>query len=386
MDYIFPKIECIDDVLPAINGCEEFRVIDKGDYKVVNYMVSFEKTWDITDGYAYIRRECRGMIFDKDGKLISRPYHKFFNANERPETNLNKINLYKPHVILEKLDGSMIRPIPTERGFRLATKAGVTEVSMNAEYFIADKPQYGKFIKNCLKNDTTPIFEWVSRKNRIVIDYPEDNLILTAIRNNVDGTYFNYYNLKGIATFCDIPLVKAVEGLSIQNIHLLAEQIRKWDIDGEGIVIRFDDGHMVKIKTDDYVLRHKSKDQISLEKNVLEVILNDMVDDLIPLLCDEDVKRIQDFQIAFWNSVNKICLELDKLYSTGNQLYPEKKDFAVNYVQQQVPKQYQSLMYTMKGGKTSKEALIELIGRSIPSQPKIDENRWMWGNLSWYNT
>ena len=52
---------------------------------MINYVVSTPETFatmnDIGDA---IRRECRGMIFDGDtGIIISRPYHKFFNAGEK---------------------------------------------------------------------------------------------------------------------------------------------------------------------------------------------------------------------------------------------------------------------------------------------------------------
>ena len=137
MNYKFPDINHIDDVVPHIEDRPEFKVMVKDWYTVINYMVAFEDTFSLIRERSHhnmkMRRECRGLIFDtKTGQLISRPYHKFFNAGERDETQLSKINLYEPHVVLEKLDGSMIRPIPTKEGFRLATKAGITDVTMNA--------------------------------------------------------------------------------------------------------------------------------------------------------------------------------------------------------------------------------------------------------------
>jgi len=168
-----------------------------------------------------IRRECRGLIFDTaTGKLLSRPYHKFFNVGEREETAINKINLYEPHVVLEKLDGSMIRPIPTKEGFRLATKAGITDVAMNAEVFIADKTNYRQFILEMIDDRKTAIFEWCSRKNRVVVDYPEDQLILTGIRDKENGNYVPYYKMASIASYANIPVVKAADGLAVQNIDL----------------------------------------------------------------------------------------------------------------------------------------------------------------------
>jgi tRNA splicing ligase len=108
MNYDFPEIKTIQDVLPHIKDRDEFRVMEKEGYTVIQYMVALEDTfkWDDNDPVgSSVRRECRGLIFDDNGVLISRPYNKFFNAGEKEETQLNRINLYEPHVVLEKLDG-----------------------------------------------------------------------------------------------------------------------------------------------------------------------------------------------------------------------------------------------------------------------------------------
>jgi RNA ligase len=205
MRYKFPEIRHLDEVRDAIKDSKEFIVAERDWGIVVNYLVSGPDTFpsvhtsggsarmreEATTAKA-IRRECRGLIFAHDGALISRPYHKFFNVNERDETQVDRIDLGQPHVILEKLDGSMIRPIPINGGYRLGTKMGITDVSRQAEVWLVDKPNYDQFIRECLSNGLTPIFEWVSRKQRIVIDYPEDNLILTAIRDNLTGEYLPY--------------------------------------------------------------------------------------------------------------------------------------------------------------------------------------------------
>jgi hypothetical protein len=108
MHYTFPKITHINDILPAIEGSPEFIVAERDGYKVVNYMVNQPDTFpEVTDYNSAVRRECRGIIFDTDGNLISRRLHKFFNCGERDETQIDKIDLSKPHVILEKLDGCL---------------------------------------------------------------------------------------------------------------------------------------------------------------------------------------------------------------------------------------------------------------------------------------
>ena len=382
MNYKFPIITHIDDVLPHIVGRDEFRVTDKDNYTVINYMVAFENTflWDDNDPIgSSIRRECRGITFDNDGKLICRKYHKFFNVGEKEETQLNKINLYEPHIVLEKLDGSLISCQPTAEGFVLVTKAGVTDISQQAEVFIADKLNYSRFIKKCIQKGTTPIFEWCSRKNRIVIDYPEDQLILTAMRYVFEGSYVTYEVMKNYATAWGIPVVKAIAG-DDTNITEVVDHIRKWD-DGEGVVLRFDTGHMVKIKADQYVLRHKTKDQVSQEKNIIQIILNDDVDDLVSLLTPDDVSRIQQFQQVFWKGVDETTQELIEMYSSGKDI-ESQKDFAVSFVQS-VASNYKPFMFNMRNGRPVKELLIEAISKSLKTVTTVDTARWMWGNYKY---
>jgi RNA ligase len=387
MNYDFPQIKTIDDVLPHISGREEFLVMEKEGYTVIKYAVAFEDTfqWDSNDPVgSAIRRECRGITFDAEGNLICRKYHKFFNVGEKEETQLNKINLYEPHIVLEKLDGSCVIPQPSPDGFVLTTKSGVTDISQQAEVFISDKPHYAKFIHSMFDGKLTPIFEWVSRKNRIVVDYENDNLILTAIRNTEMGNYLPYFNMLDLAEHWNIPVVQAVDGLAVQNIELFVKQIREWE-DSEGVVLRFDTGHMVKIKSDQYVLRHKTKDAINQEKNVISIILNDDVDDLIPLLTPEDATRIQEFQHAFWLAFEDVAGEIYDLYRQIDK-GQSQKDFALFAVSSVLP-HYQPFMFKLRKGFPIKDLLIEQIRKSLSSQTKIDAARWMWGNLDWnFNT
>ncbi len=386
MNYNFPEINHIDDVRLQIEERPEFKVMEKGWYTVINYMVAFEDTFSLirhrTHYNMWMRRECRGLIFDTaTGNLISRPYHKFFNVGEREETNLDKIDLTQPHVVLEKLDGSMIRPIPTPEGFRLGTKAGITDVAMNAEYFVADKPEYAKFIKSSFSCGLTPIFEWCSRKNRIVVDYSEDNLILTAVRDMRSGNYIPYSQMVETGKNYDIPVVKAIAG-DETDIEKIVDHIRKWD-DGEGVVIRFDNGHMVKIKADEYILRHRSKEQINSEKNIIQVILNDSVDDMIPLLTSEDVQRLKDFQQKFWCAVDEVSSDLTKIFKGGDMMYPDKKEFAVEFVNKMLLPIHRPFMFGMKQGKECKQLLTDSIEKSLTSQTKLNDSRWMFGGISW---
>jgi RNA ligase len=300
MDYQFPTITNIDDVLPYIEGAPEFIHVVKENYQVINYVVAGSETFPDVDYVptrhgAMVRRECRGLVFDMDGLLIGRRYHKFFNVNERDETSIGKIDWSKPHVILEKLDGSMVSPCFVNGHLRWMTKMGITDTSMEAEVFVASRPDYVELATRYLEHGFTPIFEWCSNKNRIVLDYPEDRLVLTAMREMKFGSYMLHGALERIGERYGIPVVKAWSHEQIQKMGTLIDIIRKME-DAEGVVVRFDDGHMVKIKSDWYVRIHKVKSLLGQERDVVSLILKNELDDLLPVLPEDDVLKIQKFK------------------------------------------------------------------------------------------
>lgn len=201
----FPEITHIDQVRQAIKDRPEFIEADKGDYVVFNYMVSHEDSFDCP-----IRRECRGLIFDKNGKLLSRPFHKFFNLGQVEATQYHKIDWGRPHVILDKRDGSMLRPLLLNGEVRWATKMGVTEIGLMTEKFVISNPKYDDFSKMMIPA-WTPIFEYTSPQNQIVLRYPEENLILLAIRHTEEGWYITYPEMCRLASDYDIPVVETID-------------------------------------------------------------------------------------------------------------------------------------------------------------------------------
>ena len=195
MKYQFPVINNIAEVLPLIADKPEFIVAVKdGGYTVINYVVQTGDTFPPVSSEAdAILRECRGIIFDTaTGVILRRPLHKFFNCEEREETQLNKIDFSAPHTVLTKMDGSMIVPFEVGAGskmIRFGTKMGITQVALPVEEFVVDHPEYMKFSTWCIENQISPIYEWCSRKQTIVLDYPEDRLVLLACRHMITGEY-----------------------------------------------------------------------------------------------------------------------------------------------------------------------------------------------------
>lgn len=201
MKYIFPHIEHIDQLRKALDGRQEFIFAERDGYVIANYLVNLADTFPLDNtedealNQAYrLRREARGIIFcAKTGRVISRPFHKFFNLGERPETASDKINFNMPHIVLHKLDGSFIRPFRTHDGkLRIGTKMGETEVAAQAAEFFFARQEYVDAANWACDNNITLIYEWTSPRNRIVVRYEKDNLVLLAARHNVTGEYLSY--------------------------------------------------------------------------------------------------------------------------------------------------------------------------------------------------
>jgi RNA ligase len=192
MNYKFPQIRTIDDVLPHIEGRSEFIVAEREFGTVINYVVSMATTFDMTgpdDLGGAIRRECRGIKFGLDGHIIARPFHKFFNIGEREETLPNNLDFSADHTVFTKLDGSMSHPVLVKDKIRWCTKMGFTEIAAYMDDFAARNPKYNDFARECIADGYTPLFEYVGPHNKVVLDYAEENMVLLAVRHMVTGEY-----------------------------------------------------------------------------------------------------------------------------------------------------------------------------------------------------
>lgn len=312
MFYNFPIINTIDDVLPHIADYKEFVVSKRDRYTVIDYVMCKNDTFDMAspdDIGGAIRRECRGLIFDLDGKLIRRPFHKFFNIGERVETMPNNLDMATEYVVYEKMDGSMISPFFLDNQALLGTKMGLTDIAADATYWLYNQPDFDvkyAFIKSWLRAGYTPIFEWVSPDNNIVVKYDKPNLVLLAMRNMTTGYYTGHDT-----TIFDTPKCYGKVARSAAGLKTYIE-ISRQDENREGDVFRWPGGHMVKGKNDWYVRIHKVKDKIRTYRHVLALMVNRELDDVKPLLDLVDVERITKYEQLVWSAFSE---QRDKLNS-----------------------------------------------------------------------
>jgi RNA ligase len=372
MNYAFPVINTINDVLPAIAGRDEFVVAERDFGTVINYLVAMPDTFKMEgpdDVMGAIRRECRGLIFDLEGRIMSRPFHKFFNVNEKEETQAHMLDLSRPHTVMDKLDGSMIRPVRMHGLIRLATKMGVTDIAIEAERLI-DGNQYA-WLEYMMDNGFTPIFEYVAPTNKIVVEYAEAKLILTAVRETVSGAYLN--NLRFGAPFEVVRTDSSIHDFNAYLAFKRGETLR------EGDIIRFADGHMVKVKNDWYVQIHKTKDIVRVDRNIVELVLGETIDDTRAMLDPSDLVRVDEVERAFWAAFENTEGRLLGLEMLARTIYgADKKRIALEMVPNLINKQDGGFIFKLMDGHAIRDLLLDHCKKNIGSTPKYEAlMEWM---------
>lgn len=392
MNYEFPIIRNINDVLPAIQGRDEFVVADKGSYTVINYNVMMADTFpdvetdfdefssSVDPNIAKIRRECRGIIFDTaTGDIIRRPFHKFFNVNEREETQDHVVDLSRPHAILEKLDGSMCSVFAHEGKLVWGTKMVAHDFHEMIEQFVSKSEiNYEEFCWELINSRHTPIFEWMHPQKRIVIDYgKEPTLILTAIREIESGRYLSQDAVHDLALGYYIPVVRAFEPQTDMKAFL--DYVRDLE-DLEGFVVRFDDGHMLKLKCHWYLQIHKAKEAILQDRNIVEIILNEKLDDVKAHLPAEDRDRLTQFESDFNHAFNWVIANILGAHKEIEASGIDRKTFALtksaSYDQYTRP-----ILFRMFGGHVPpnlREIVADTIRSNLGRTAKYEALRDVW--------
>lgn len=363
-------IRHIDDVLPYVEGRNDFVIADKGDYKVIDYVYAGDDT------FAHPARvECRGLKFAPSGEILARPLHKFMNIGQTPETQPDRIDFTQPHTIMEKLDGSMIHPAIVNGEVVFMTRMGRTDVARKAERHL--KGRVAKYCRMATENGLTPIFEWTSPENRIVVRYDDDSLTLLACRRNDTGEYFPSQWGAAFAENMRVPIAShfPAEWRTATDFLAYARAIQG----AEGFVVKFDNGLWVKAKGDDYVLKHKAKDSILQEKNILALVLSGGLDDVLPLLDTPDAVAASAYAASVEAGVRRTAATVMAIVAQGASM--TQKDFALG-VALKLDGPMRTLALQVRSGQSPTECIRARIAANCNSSSGVEECRSLH-NATW---
>jgi len=230
--------------------------------------------------------DMRGVtfVFNKDGSLFKRFFmlKKFFNLDQVESTQYYLIKDKKIRSVTDKADGSLVAfmYLPDESIF-CKTIAGFDNDQSIAGMDIFEKDTNINFtVKALLFAGYTPLFEYVSYNNRIVLKYNKADLILIGYRNNNTGQYIpgyreNNFECSVTEYFTDVTLDELIEKAKVEE-------------DKEGWVVEFDDTEMIKIKTEWYFNLHGIRtENVFREDWVIQNYLDGKLDDILAQLDNE---------------------------------------------------------------------------------------------------
>jgi len=281
---------------------------------------------------------------------------------------------------------SMIHAVKTASGFMLKSKKTFSSsVAVDATKWVSTRKNYQEFCNHCVQNNLTAIFEWMAPDSRIVVFYPEPKLSLLHIRCNITGRYFtqleveqlvlafHLYKVQEVDEFFDIQNGKGTFSKTFNHQRMMDAAKTREGV--EGWVIQFENGDMVKVKTDWYLRLHRAMTFLR-ERDVAILVLNESIDDLKSQLVSEGVNIDQILEIE--NRVVKYIVEISQsihsVFEADKTL--SKKDFAIKHKEH---KYFGLLMALMSGKDPSvkeyfeRNILKEEFGlRQISMVPKND--------------
>lgn len=223
-------------------------------YSKCGRLVGFDynKTATFTRDWDNLTMTARGLVFEvATGRLVSRAYDKFYNLHEPEVGGIAGLPVGIGVDGLEKADGSMISSFIYDGEVWYMTRGS----------FYSDQAKWAKNWGDAHLNavdmatPVTFIFEAIYPENRIVVDYGDvTELRLTGIRVLDTGELLSYNEMLMVAGLLNCNIIKRYPYTTVDEV---IEAVKHFTMNEEGIVLRYHNGFMVKIKGDEYCKVHR---------------------------------------------------------------------------------------------------------------------------------
>ena len=336
-------------------------------YSTVNYVFTVDDTFATP-----MARECRGLKFDADGKLIARPFHKFFNLGEKGAPQAEPWD--SPHVVMEKLDGSMVHPVLLGGELVFMTRMN-RSVQADAALAVASAG-VRSLCEDMIHAGFTPIFEFTGPENRIVVAYDTPQSTLLAVRDMRTGLYLPHVDIEVLGAKYDVPVV-GTHG-TVEDVMAFWNATRAME-EGEGFVIAFEDGHRLKIKTEAYALRHKALSGLAHEKNVLAWVAKGAVDDVLPLLAPEAADIVRAYQSQVLGRAQALAAEVEAFVAANADA--DRRAFA-GRVQTDLAPELRPVAFKALDGVPPMQMILSVLERAAGSENKVEAIRPLF-HMTW---
>lgn len=235
---------------------------------------------------------------------------------------------------------------------------------------------YREFCMEWIEKGYTPLFEWCSYRQQIIVSYPEDMLVLTAIRNNATGLYVSYSEMLASAQTHNVPLTKPMKvsfGDQYQSLGELLQHVKETS-DLEGFVLCFDNGEFYKLKTEWYFARSKkvAGHFTGQEKELWDLILNRKIDDLGGALGPKRTEALEQHSMRLWQALERSAERITKWIEDKKRAgYTARKDFA-DLLDKEVPKPFTAIYFHIFSGADALEEIVQKCKEYMNNRNKLD--------------
>ena len=284
-----------------------------------------------------IVRECRGSIFylRDDGlyECVCRAFDKFGNYGEGYTDEID----WSTAQVQEKVDGSLIKVFYHNNTWHVATNGTIN--AYNCIVYKEDKETnktYGSIFNFALRGhlnqffesldkDYTYMFELVSPYTKLVVVYPDTALYYLSRRNihtmeedNARPEAFENFGILFPKTY------------SLKTFEDCLAYVKTMNKNEEGFVVKDAAFHRIKIKSPEYLLAFRAKNNGVLStKRIIKMIREESIDDLLAY-CPEYKERVD----AVINKYKILIHSFEEEYQRFIIMHPNKwdtldrKDFA----------------------------------------------------------
>jgi RNA ligase len=290
----------------------------------------YERVWN------EITLLCRGLILDADGKIVARPFPKFFNIEEHKPEEIPDL----PFVAYEKMDGSLGILYWIDDTPYICTRGSFTsEQAQLASDWLRTK--YAGSIAQ-LRRGVTYLFEVIYPENKVVVDYgTNEGLVLLAILDNETG---HDLPLEEIG----FPLVRTITDLKEVN------QLRDLQTpNAEGFVLRYANGLRVKVKFAEYVRLHRLLTHVT-NLTIWELL---STGEGVHVLLDHVPDEYYDWVKITVSELETAYAAIENQCKSVYQVRDNRKDTAAYFMTQPHPK----ILFHMLDGKNYAAMIWQLV-------------------------
>ena len=293
----------------------------------------------------------RSSIWRKaGGSLVSGSYQKFFNFEEKPAIDPFDGDISKA-TLVEKLDGSTLI-VSRFNGETILRTRGTVDAKLamangdEIDYFRTKYAHFFEGYESQLTSNITILFEWVSPRNRIILDYgTEPELYLTNIVNHADYSLTPQIDLDEIAEAWGFKRPKRFNFPSVKEMLTNVQAL----VGYEGVCMYYNnDQNIRKIKATTYIRLHAFKSNLSM-KNLAELLYHYNIPNS-PEEFLEIIEREYDFECAeaakpvvrdMWSILEPFIADLEvvKCFVDENKDL-EQKPFALKNIETFKHKKY----------------------------------------------